>query len=85
MARQKKNRPANPPGEVLGIGHIDTAVVNRESGVPPTSSADEARRHRRMNEGADELVPGTQSTPAQHGAGAASVDMGAGGEGTDIE
>jgi hypothetical protein len=38
-----------------------------------------------MNEGADELVPGTQSTPAQHGGGAAGVDMGAGGEGTDIE
>jgi hypothetical protein len=84
MARQK-NRSANRPGEVLGIGHIDTPAGNRESGIPRTASADEARRHRRMNDGADELVPGTQSTPVQHGGGAASVDMGAGGEGTDIE
>jgi len=59
MARQK-NRSATRPGEVLGIGRIDPSTVNRESGVPPVSSADEARRHRRMNEGADELVPGTQ-------------------------
>ena len=82
---QKKNRSATRPGEVLGIGRIDTPIVNRESGTAPATSADEARRHRRMSEGADELVPGTQSTPAQHGGGAAGVDMGAGGEGTDIE
>ena len=84
MARQK-NRSDNRPGEVLGIGRIHTPAVNRESDISPTSSADDARRHRRMSEGADELVPGTQSTPAQHGGGAAGVDMGAGGEGTDIE
>lgn len=84
MARDK-NRSANRPGEVLGIGRIDTPPVNRESSNPPASSNDQARRDRRMNEGADELVPATQSTPAQHGAGAAGVDMGAGGEGTDIE
>ncbi|HEX4565970.1 MAG TPA: hypothetical protein VH138_05025 [Vicinamibacterales bacterium] len=84
MARDKK-RSAEQPGEVLGIGHITPSTVNDESRVRPPSSADEARRQRRMNEGADELVPGTQSTPAQHGGGAAGVDMGAGGEGTDIE
>ena len=84
MAR--KNRKENRPGEVLGIGRIDTPAVNRETGTPSTSTADDiARRRHRMNEGADELVPGTQSTPAQHGGGAAGVDMGAGGEGTDIE
>ena len=84
MARQK-NRSDNRPGEVLGIGRLDTPAVKRESGISPTSTADDSRRDRRMNEGADELVPGTQSTPAQHGSGAASVDMGAGGEGTDVE
>jgi len=84
MARHK-NRSANRPGEVLGIGRIDTSVVNLESSVRPVASADEARRRRRMSDGADELVPGTESTPAQHGGGAAGVDMGAGGEGTDIE
>jgi len=84
MARQK-NGSDTRPGEVLGIGRIDTPAVKRESGFAPASSADDKRRDRRMNEGADELVPGTQSTPAQHGSGAAGVDMGAGGEGTDIE
>jgi hypothetical protein len=84
MARDKKPS-AEQPGEVLGIGHIDPSTVNRESGVRPISSADEARRHQRMNEGADELGPGTESTPAHHGHGAASVDMGAGGDGTDID
>jgi hypothetical protein len=80
----RKNRSDKSPGEVLGIAHIEPPVRNRDSNVTP-ASADEARRHQRMNEGADELVPGTQSTPAQHGGGAAGVDMGAGGEGTDIE
>ena len=69
MAR--KNRSDKTPGEVLGIGHIETPI-NRESNVPPASAADGPRRQRRMNEGAD-------------GGGAAGVDMGAGGEGTDIE
>jgi hypothetical protein len=82
MARDK-NRSANQPGDVLGISHIDTPEVNRAPA--PASSADQVRRDRRMNEGADELVPSTQSRPAHHGSGAASTDMGAGGEGTDIE
>jgi len=80
-----KNPADEHPGEILGIGHIDASIVNREAGVPVASSADEARRQRRMNEGADELVPGTESTPAHHEHGAASVDMGAGGDGTDID
>lgn len=84
MARDKK-RSDTRPGEVLGIGHIDTPAKKLESGIRPRSTADDVRRDRRMNEGADELVPGTQSTRAQHGSGAAGVDMGAGGEGTDIE
>lgn len=85
MAR-RKNRSDARPGEILGLGDANTAVTNRESGVRPVSRTDEqTRRHHRMNEGADELVPKTQSTPTQHGAGAAGIDMGAGGEGTDIE
>jgi hypothetical protein len=83
MAR--KDRSETTPGDVLGISHIDTPAANSEPRIARPATADEARRRRRMNEGADELVAGTQSTPAQHGGGAAGVDMGSGGEGTDIE
>jgi hypothetical protein len=39
-----------------------------------------------MSEGADEVTPGGAETGgAHHGAGATGVDMGAGGEGTDVE
>jgi hypothetical protein len=51
--------------------------------APVSSASEEARRHRRMNEGADELLPDRSTTPA--GSGATGVDMGSGGEGTDIE
>jgi len=85
MAR-RKDRSSSRPGEVLGLGGTDT-TVNRESTTtrPASSASDDARRHRRMNEGADELVPSTESTPAQHGSGATGIDMGSSGEGTDIE
>ncbi len=82
MAREK-DHSNDQPGEVLGIGHL---TPERNHVSPAAPSSDEAhRRHHRMSEGADELVPETQSTPAQHGGGAAGTDMGAGGEGTDIE
>jgi hypothetical protein len=39
-----------------------------------------------MNEGADDITsPATESGGVHRGAGATGVDMGAGGEGTDVE
>ena len=84
MARRRKG-PATRPGEVLGIASANPPIVNREPGsAPVASNSDEARRHRRMNEGADELLPDTSGS-VQHGGGATGVDMGGSGEGTDIE
>lgn len=85
MARRKKDS-ATRPGEILGLGGADTAMTNSGTVSSPVSSGNDAgRRHRRMNEGADELLPDTQSGSVQHGGGATGVDMGGGGEGTDIE
>ena len=46
---------------------------------------DEARRRRRMSEGADEVTPTATETTPTRGSGATGIDMGAGGRGTDIE
>jgi len=83
MAR-RKNPSSSRPGEVLGLGGSDN-TMNRESSMhaPVSPASEEARRHRRMNEGADELVPERSTTPA--GSGATGIDMGSGGGGTDIE
>jgi hypothetical protein len=82
MARQR-DRSNTQPGEILGLGRI----VPERDHIPGTTTPDSEvrRRHQRMSEGADEVVPDTQSTPARHGNGYESTDMGAGGEGTDIE
>ena len=48
------------------------------------SVTDEARRRRRMSEGADEVTPGGGSA-LQQTSGATGIDMGAGGQGTDVE
>ena len=70
-------------GDVLGLGDIaNTSVRNQEPSLRHES--DEAQRRQRMSEGADELTPVTPS-PHQGGRGATGIDMGSGGEGTDIE
>ena len=75
-------RDENCRDEVLGIGNpSSSSISNRES--RPSSQSEAEKRHRRMSEGADELTP-SPSTP-HHGSGATGIDMGAGGEGTDIE
>lgn len=84
MARKDKDS-ATRPGEILGIGRAETSVTNVGPGSSPVSDSEAARRHRRMNDGADELLPETESGSVQHGGGATGVDMGGGGEGTDIE
>lgn len=71
--------------DILGLGGPDSNVKNLE-GTERSSSIHESeseRRRRRMSEGADELTP--EPTGMNHGSGATGIDMGAGGEGTDIE
>lgn len=77
-------------GDILGLsgaGSSDRSsseeIRNRESSSP--ISRDEAKRRRRMNEGADELTPSSTGSEHQGGHGATGIDMGASGEGTDIE
>lgn len=86
MARSKKK--ANEQfGDVLGLGGAaSSSSANDEiRGSLPDIQPDAAsRQRRRMSEGADELTP-VAGEEAPHGSGATSIDMGAGGEGTDIE
>ena len=71
-------------GDVLGLGNAGSSMTNRESTW--SGETDEAaRRRKRMSEGADELTPSTEGEAHHSGSGAAGVDMGAGGEGTDLE
>ena len=65
-------------GDILGLGD----VVAGETPTP--RDADDVRKRReRMQEGADDLTP--TRTDETRGAGATGIDMGSGGEGTDIE
>jgi hypothetical protein len=65
-------------GDVLGLGHIapDATVPARQ-----VEDSEDARRHRRIQHGADSLVGGPEAPERHPGA----TDMGAAGEGTDIE
>ena len=80
MARSDKRT-----GDVLGLGDAGSSITNREdtSSSSSDSETDQAKRRRRMSEGADELTP-TADAP-HHSKGATGADMGSGGEGTDIE
>ena len=74
--------------DILGLGGPDSTDKNLEGPDPIASDLsereqDEAARRRRMNEGADELTPGGTDLP--RGSGATGIDMGSGGEGTDLE
>ena len=72
--------------DILGLGGPDANVKNLES-TPNVSSSgtdEQARRRRRMSEGADEVTAGS-GTAYKQTDGAAGIDMGAGGSGTDIE
>ena len=75
-------------GDILGLSdasssssNVNDEIVNR---APSDSSSEAEKRHRRMSEGADEVTPSGE-TAYRHGSGATGIDMGAGGEGTDIE
>jgi len=83
MARK---RSKNRIGEVLGLGD---APISPETSISTDHTVgkertDEAhRRHHRMSEGADELTP--EPSAPHRGSGATGIDMGSGGEGTDLE
>ena len=69
-------------GDVLGLG----GVVGGDHAVNSLGTEDEEKRRRRMREGADDMVTGTTATDATpRTPGATGIDMGAGGEGTDVE
>jgi hypothetical protein len=72
-------------GDILGLGNAGSSITNHDDTVVTSAEheTDEARRRRRMSEGADELTP-SPDTP-HHSGGATSIDMGAAGEGTDLE
>lgn len=78
MARKHNNERV---GDILGLG--DTPAGHANGNGPGRRHESEAQhRHERMSEGADELTP--EPRIPRHTPGATSVDMGAGGEGTDI-
>jgi hypothetical protein len=79
MARKSKN---DRVGDVLGLGNVSGSSVRNGEPVAHHESDAEHRR-RRMSEGADELTP-TATTP-ERTSGATGIDMGSGGEGTDLE
>jgi hypothetical protein len=70
-------------GDVLGLG----SSGGTDTIEPRADAAEEDQRRReRMSEGADDMTSGaTESGGVHRGAGATGVDMGAGGEGTDVE
>ena len=70
-------------GDVLGLGNTEAGAIDREPGPPRAQATDADKRRRRMEEGADELTP-TADAP-HRGSGATGIDMGSGGEGTDLE
>ena len=74
-------------GDVLGLGGAASGPdANDEirGSLPDVHPDAAARQHRRMSEGADELTP-VAGEVEPHGSGATGIDMGSGGEGTDIE
>jgi len=73
-------------GDILGLGGPDSTEKNLDTDNTPSAAfgEEEAKRRRRMNEGADEVTP-EPTAPRRGQGGAAGVDMGSGGEGTGIE
>jgi hypothetical protein len=74
--------------DILGLGGPDSTEKNLEANDMADSMTtvdEEARRRRRMSEGADEVTPAPTGVRGGTGGGATGIDMGAGGQGTDIE
>jgi hypothetical protein len=74
--------------DILGLGGPVSKDDDLDTGVTPATTMDDeqAKRRRRMNEGADEVTPtASETTPSRGQGGATGIDMGAGGTGTGIE
>jgi hypothetical protein len=69
--------------DILGLGGPDSTVKTIDSNTTATPDSERDKRRRRMSEGADELTPG--ATGLHRSDGASGIDMGSGGEGTDLE
>jgi hypothetical protein len=81
MARKRNKERV---GDILGLGDTTTSSIRgSDATIHPHSDADAAQRHRRMSEGADEVTP--TATAPHRSTGATGIDMGSGGEGTDLE
>jgi hypothetical protein len=77
----------NMARDILGLSGADAQIHNHSDADDlntVTAEDDQAKRRRRMSEGADELTP-TPTSPGHHKGGATGVDIGAGGNGTDID
>jgi hypothetical protein len=72
-------------GDVLGLGNAGSSISDTSAPAErgSVSETEGARRRRRMSEGADELTP--EATSPDRTSGATGIDMGSGGEGTDLE
>lgn len=79
--RSDEARDQKRQGDILGLG----GVTGGDHTVNSLGTEDEERRRRRMREGVDDMATGTTELDRRDGHGSASVDMGAGGDGTDIE
>lgn len=81
MARKRNKERV---GDILGLGDTPTSSIRgSDPAMHPRSDPSQARE--RMSEGADELIPAATATTPHRGAGATGIDMGSGGEGTDLE
>ena len=82
MARKRNKERV---GDILGLGDTSSPSAASSERITGSGSRSEEmhRRHRRMSEGADELTPEATTPPRR--SGATGIDMGAGGEGTDLE
>ncbi len=72
--------------DILGLSDVVPERNIEQTGNPSyssSSSSERDRRRRRMSDGADELTP--ESPAPARSPGATSIDMGSGGEGTDLE
>jgi hypothetical protein len=69
--------------DILGLGGPDSTVNKLDTPDASTPATEQKKRRRRMREGADELTPGP--TAMTRTDGATGIDMGSGGEGTDLE
>jgi hypothetical protein len=82
MARRKRS---DRVGDVLGLGGTGSSTGTTTPDNVVSHASDEEQRRRRMSEGADEVTPTATGTTPSRSSGATGIDMGSGGEGTDLE